>query len=76
MGVVVLVLGLTFTPAGPAVADQMKPLLAKIVNTPDEPVPNKDVEGASARQPVAHGQRLLGLNQERQRLVAVPANAW
>ena len=72
-GVVVLVLGLILTPAGPALADQMKPLLTKIVNPADEPVPVKNVEGDAARQPVAEGQRLLGLNQEHATLYTVPA---
>lgn len=72
IGVVVLVLGLILTPAGPALADQMRPMLTKIVNTSAEPVPVKDVEGASARQPVADGQRLVGLNQEHHTLLTVP----
>ncbi|MGH3714459.1 MAG: hypothetical protein ACRDT4_13500 [Micromonosporaceae bacterium] len=71
MGVLVLVLGLTFTPAGPAVAEQMKPLLTEIVNTPDKPVPVRDVD-ANGRHAVAANASVT-TNAGPKTILTVPA---
>lgn len=70
-GTLVLGMALAVTPAGPVIADSMKPLLTRIINTPDDPVPVRDVDIAG-REPVALGQRLVGLDQEAHVLTTVP----
>lgn len=71
VGIVVLGTALSVSGTAPAIAQSMKPLLARIVNTQDDPVAVRDVD-VSGREPVALGQRLLGLDQEASVLTTVP----
>lgn len=67
-GVVVLSVILSVSGMGAAIAESAKPLLVRIVNTTDEPVPTSEVPP----EPVALGQRLIGLNQDHHTLMTVP----
>lgn len=69
-GVVALAVILSLTGVGSAVAEQARPLLVSIVNTAANPVPTREV--AVGREPVAEGQRILGLNQEHATIYTVP----